>query len=119
VRAAREQSRAVFVFYNESMTLASGIEIPSAELARICLSFEVQSLEVFGSAVRGEMTFDSDIDLLVEFVPGAKVGLFRFAQLEQELTKLLGRRVDLVLRRGLKPWVKERAIQEALSIYAG
>ena len=58
---------------------------------------------LFGSAARGETRPESDIDIMVEFEPGARVGLVRFESLPEELEALAGRRVDLVTRRGLKP----------------
>ncbi len=76
--------------------------------------YAVESLSVFGSVVHGKQRPDSDIDLLVTFhrVPG----LIRFVQLENELTDLLGCKVDLVLRDALKPVIGERILHEAVPI---
>ena len=56
----------------------------------------MRELSVFGSAARGEMRPDSDIDLLVEFLPEAEIGLLEHAGLMLDLSQLLGRKVDLV-----------------------
>lgn len=72
----------------------------------------VSGLWVFGSAARGELRADSDIDLLVEF--GRPVSLFEFARLRRHLQELLGRPVDLVTREALKPHLRERILREAV-----
>ena len=75
-------------------------------------SHAVRELWVFGSAARGELRADSDIDLLVDFdVP---VSLFEFARLRRRLQELLGRPVDLVTRDALKPQLRERILREAV-----
>ena len=81
------------------MTIAPGIVLPEAEIAEICRRHQVKELAVFGSAARGEVRPDSDIDLLVEFLAEARVSLLRHAAAERELSAWLGRRVDLVSKR--------------------
>lgn len=76
--------------------------------------FSVAALYVFGSAVRGEEHSDSDVDILVEFAPGARVGLFAFARLQRRLSELLGRRVDLVTRDALHPALRQTILSEAV-----
>ncbi len=99
-------------------TLAPGVEVPTAEIVRICERFQVRELAVFGSAARGEMLASSDVDLLVEFQPNAKVGLLKFAELEEELAATLGRRADLVSKGGLKRAIRSRIHAEARVLYA-
>jgi uncharacterized protein len=93
-------------------------KIDSASLDEVCRRYGVKELSLFGSAVRGEMGNDSDIDFLVEFEPGIRVGLIKFESLVEELTALAGRRVDLVTKRGLKPWVRAEILQDLRVIYA-
>lgn len=100
------------------MTLPSGLALPMDTLAEICRRYGVRELSVFGSAARGEMRSGSDIDMLVEFQPGAEVGLWEFARMEGELRDLLGRPVDLVSKRGLKPRVRPFVLRDAKVIYA-
>ena len=100
------------------MTLASGIVLPAEKIAEICRKYQVRELSVFGSAARGDMQPESDIDLLVEFEPEASIGLFEFAGMEEELTALLGRKVDLVSKRGLKPRVRPYVLRDATVVHA-
>jgi hypothetical protein len=72
----------------------------------------VRSLSVFGSVARGAAREDSDIDLLVEF--DARVGILAFVGLQQHLERLLGRRVDLVTRGGLKECMRAEVLREAV-----
>jgi hypothetical protein len=100
------------------MALASSFELPTAAIAELCRRHQVRELAVFGSAARGEARPDSDIDLLVEFYPEARVGLLGFARLMNELSELLGRKVDLVSKPGLKPLIRDAVLAEARVIYA-
>ena len=100
------------------MTIARGIDLPEAELDEICHRYQIQELSLFGSAVRGEMRPDSDIDLLVEFMPDAKVTLFGHFDAEQELSKLVGKKVDLVSKTALRGRRRNEILAEARSIYA-
>ena len=92
--------------------------IDGAALAAVCRRYSVKELALFGSAVRGEMRPESDVDIMVEFELGARVGLIKFESLAEELEVLAGRRVDLVTRRGLKPWVRPAVLKDARVIYA-
>lgn len=92
--------------------------LDGAALAEVCRRYSVKELSLFGSAVRGEMRPESDIDMMVEFEPGARVGLIKFESLAEELETLAGRKVDLVTRRGLKPWVRPAVLKDARVIYA-
>ena len=76
--------------------------------------YGVVRLSVFGSAVRDEMDGGSDIDLLVEFerVPG----FFKFVEMEDELSELLQRKVDLVMRPALRPRIGRRVLAEAMPV---
>jgi uncharacterized protein len=92
--------------------------VDGAALEEVCRRYSVKELSLFGSAVRGEMRPESDVDVMVEFAPGARIGLIKFESLAEELEALAGRRVDLVTRRGLKPWVRPEALKDARVIYA-
>jgi uncharacterized protein len=100
------------------MVLPSGISLPTEALGEICRRYRVHELAVFGSAARGDMRPDSDIDILVEFQPEAEIGLWEFARMERELRELLSRNVDLVSKRGLKPRVRPYILRDAKVIYA-
>jgi len=94
------------------------VDVEEAGLAEICRRYQVRELAVFGSAARGAMRPDSDIDLLVEFLPGAEIGLLEHAGLMLDVAQLLGRGVDLVSKRGLKPFIRDSVIREARPVYA-
>jgi len=72
--------------------------------------YQVTSLGVFGSYVRGKEQPDSDLDLLVEFLEPPS--LFEFIRLEDELSALLGVRVDLVMKSALKPGIGRYILAE-------
>ena len=76
--------------------------------------YQVSSLELFGSYGRGEEQSDSDVDLLVEFL--APIDLFDLIGLEQYLSDILGKKVDLVMKDALKPRLRERILKEAVEI---
>jgi len=83
----------------------------------MCRRYGVKELSLFGSAVHGKMGPDSDIDIMVEFEPGVRVGLIKFESLVDELAALAGRRVDLVTKRGLKRGTHE-VLKDYRVIYA-
>lgn len=74
--------------------------------------FGVQSLALFGSVVRDEARADSDVNILVEFA--RPVGLLAFLRLKRYLEEILGRPVDLVTSKALRPQWRERIVREAI-----
>jgi predicted nucleotidyltransferase len=78
----------------------------------------VRELSLFGSALRDDFRPDSDLDLLVEFEPGARVGFLLLGKMERELEGLLGREVDLVPKGGLKPLIRQAVLDSARVLYA-
>ena|SRR5579872_21300 len=100
------------------MTLAPGIVVSELEMASICQRYAVKELSVFGSASRGELLPHSDIDLLVDFLPEARVGLLELAAMTRELSRLVGRRVDIAVKPALKPLVRDEVLADAHVVYA-
>lgn len=76
--------------------------------------FKVKSIGIFGSYIRKEQNDKSDIDILVEFYE--IIDLFDFIRLENFLSEILGKKVDLVMKDTLKPRIKERILKEAVYI---
>lgn len=72
---------------------------------------------LFGSYSRGEETINSDIDILVSFEEGAKVGLFQYANIIKDLEALLELKVDLVEDGTLLPFIRESVNKEKVLIY--
>jgi hypothetical protein len=100
------------------MTIAPGIIMPESEVADICQRYRVKELSVFGSAARGKMRPDSDIDLLVDFLPDAHPGLLDLSAMKREFSALLGRPIDLAVKPGLKPRIRNRVLSDAQVVYA-
>jgi predicted nucleotidyltransferase len=93
------------------------LDIPRSELAELCRRHRVRELAVFGSALRPDFGPQSDLDLLVEFLPDARIGFLALARLGRELSVLLGRPVDLVPKKGLKPAIRDQVLAEAEVIF--
>jgi predicted nucleotidyltransferase len=94
------------------------IEIPMDQLAALCRRYHVRELALFGSVLRDDFRPDSDIDVLVEFEPGAPIGLFEFFDLQDALIELVGRQVDLVPKSGLKRLIRQHVLNTSRTLYA-
>jgi uncharacterized protein len=85
-------------------------EIIRSNQQKIQEEFKVEKIGIFGSYVRGEQKGKSDIDILVEF--RESVDFFEYLDLEDYLGKILGKKVDLVMKQGLKPLIGECILKE-------
>jgi predicted nucleotidyltransferase len=94
------------------------IEIDTRQLAQFCRRSHIRRLAVFGSALRDDFRPESDLDLLVEFEPGRTPGL-AFFELQDQLTEMFGRRVDLNTANSLSRHFRDRVVAEAETIYGG
>ncbi|MFH1109775.1 MAG: nucleotidyltransferase family protein [Planctomycetota bacterium] len=97
----------------ESVIVYHSIEIPRDRIAEFCRRHHIRKLSLFGSILRDDFRPDSDIDVLVEFEPQARVGMMRLAGLEIELTDLLGCKVDLNTPGFLSRYYRDRVLAEA------
>ena len=102
---------------NRTLQLGTA-RVDEADLVDLCRQYRVRELSLFGSAARGEMRPDSDIDMLVEFLPDAGIDLVDYAGLMLDLSHLLGRKVDLVSKNGLKPLIRASVLEESRLVYA-
>jgi hypothetical protein len=93
------------------------IDIPEDAIREICRRYYVTELALFGSVLGPEFRPESDIDVLVEFEPDAPIGFLGYAGLQEELSELLGRQVDLVSKVGLKPRIRKPVLDSAEVIY--
>ena len=82
--------------------------------AELKKSFNIKSIGVFGSYVRGEAKKGSDLDVLVEF--DKSPGLFEFVELKYFLSELLGIKVDLVMKSALKPAIGKQILNEVIMV---
>jgi predicted nucleotidyltransferase len=93
------------------------IPIDGEDIRSFCEKHRIARLALFGSVLRDDFTGDSDVDVLVEFEPDARVGLIRFASIEHELAELLGRDVDLNTLTSLNRYFRDDVLREAEWIY--
>ncbi len=100
------------------MGYAISLDDKLSQIAEICRRHGVRELLLFGSALGPDFRPDSDIDLLVEFLPEKKIGLIEYSGMQRELAELLHRKVDLVSKRGLKPRIRESVLSRTETVYA-
>ncbi len=81
------------------MNKKNRIELPKERLEQFCRNYHIRKLSLFGSVLRDDFKASSDIDLLVEFETGFKVGLLKMARIENELSEVLGRKLICESRR--------------------
>jgi uncharacterized protein len=96
---------------------APDLVVDAERLREVCTRYGVARLEVFGSVGRGDATPGSDIDVLYELAPEARLG-WEIEALTEELSELLGRRVDLVSRDALHERLRDEVLSEARLLYA-
>jgi predicted nucleotidyltransferase len=87
--------------------------MPRERLAEFCRKNHVRKLSLFGSALRGQLRPDSDIDLLVEFEPDRTPGLFTIVRMEMELSEALGRKVDVRTAEDLSQYFRDEVLRDA------
>ena len=94
------------------------IDVSEAELAPICRRHRIRKLSLFGSRLKGTARPDSDVDLLVEFLPDARPTYFDLANIEIELSALLdGRKVDLRTPAELSRYFRDQVQRESEALY--
>ena len=92
------------------------VEIPKDKIAELCQQYHIRKLALFGSVLRDDFRPDSDIDVLVEFEPGHTPG-FAFIDIQDQLSEILGRQVDLNTPQDLSRYFRTQVIEEAEVIY--
>ena len=98
--------------------LLHGINFPPAEIAAFCQRHRVRRLSLFGSVLTDQFGPESDIDMLAEFEPGATPGMIGFGGMIFELTRMLGRRVDLRTPEDLSRHFRPYVMREARTLHA-
>ena len=78
---------------------------------------DIKSVALFGSHVHGTAKEDSDVDVLIEFVPDATVGFFKLAQIQRSLRDLLGKKIDLLTPEAISKYFRNDVVQEAEPVY--
>ena len=101
-----------------SMTVAQ-IQIPETQIVDLCQRNGIRKLALFGSVHTSRFSDSSDVDILIEFRPQERVGFFRLADVEAELSQLVGgRKVDVRTPMDLSRYFRDEVVQSALVLYA-
>lgn len=100
--------------------MATNIKIPTDEIVAFCQRHQIRELALFGSVLREDFSPASDVDVLIDFNPRVDetLTLMDLAGMQLELSEILQRNVDLVLRDGLKPLIKKEVLTHREVVYA-
>ncbi len=99
------------------MSEVKKIDLPMQAICAYCETQPIERLSLFGSALRGELTPESDIDFLAEYIPSATVTLLTLAGHENDLGELIGRKVDLRMPGELAESFRQQVVDSARLIY--
>ena len=91
-------------------------EVLQAQKPYLAEKYGVTEIGIFGSYVRGEQRPDSDLDVLIEVERPPRIGLIGLVELELYLSELLGIKVDLAIKKNLKPRIGRRILQEVVAL---
>jgi uncharacterized protein len=101
--------------FEMNRTLA--INLPYEKITAFCQQNAIAKLSLFGSILRNDFNAESDVDMLVEFIPGNKITYFDLAGMEIELTEIVGQKVDLRTPGELSRYFRQNVIESAQTIY--
>lgn len=102
--------------------MTAHIAIPQEQIREFCQHWQITELALFGSVLRDDFRPDSDVDVLVRFEKESRHTLFDLSRMEEELTRLLGRRADLVERTAVETsrnYIRRKAILESAEVVYG
>lgn len=95
------------------------VPLPLDGIADFCRKWDVEELALFGSVLRSDFSPGSDVDVLVTFSPQARVSLFEFVEMREDLERMLRRKVDLVSKGGLRnPFRRHEILTTRQVVYA-
>lgn len=94
----------------------NGIQIPRGRIEAFCRTHGIRRLALFGSVLGDDFRPESDIDVLIEFQPGVRVGL-AFIRLQDELSEIFGRKVDLNTPGSISRYFRDEVLNEAEELY--
>ena len=95
----------------------ANIVIPYTQIRAFCEQQHIRKLALFGSVLRSDFRPDSDVDVLVEYEPDARIGLLEMAGQEIELGRVIARKVDLRTAEDLSRYFRQQVLDEALTVY--
>jgi uncharacterized protein len=97
--------------------MLANIPLPTSEIADFCQRHHIRKLSLFGSVLRDDFTPQSDIDVLVEFESNARRGYFHLSMMQNELSELLQRDVDLHTPNSLSRYFRQNVLATAEMLY--
>jgi predicted nucleotidyltransferase len=95
----------------------SYVNVSTQQIAAFCQRNHIRKLSLFGSVVRDDFRSDSDIDVLVEFEPEVRVGLFAMGAMQVDLSEMFGREVDLKTPEDLSQYFRQKVLDSAQALY--
>ncbi|HRQ76370.1 MAG TPA: nucleotidyltransferase family protein [Phycisphaerales bacterium] len=98
--------------------VANRLNISPEKLSDFCRRHGVRRLSLFGSVLRNDFSPESDVDVLVEFLPGRTPGMLGFGQMILELSEIMGRQVDLRTPQDLSEYFRDEVLQTAQLLHA-
>ncbi len=102
--------------------MSIAIDIDNDRIAAFCRQWRITEFALFGSVLRDDFRPDSDVDVLVSFAPDAQWSLLDLAEMQERLEEIIGRKVDLLTRRGVEqarnPLRTKAILSSAETIYA-
>lgn len=102
----------------ENLGIADRIPVHQEQIEAFCRRWQIRQLALFGSVLRDDFRPDSDVDVLVEFEPNARHTLFTFVEMQEELSELFGREVDLVQKGAVtNPFVRHHIRHHHRTLY--
>lgn len=99
--------------------MSARILVDREKIAKFCQRWKITEVALFGSVLREDFRPDSDVDVLVTFAPDAEWSLFDMVDMQDELEKTFGRKVDLVSRRGIEAsrnYIRRKAILSSAEV---
>lgn len=81
------------------------------------LKESIQKVSLFGSFIHGDFKDDSDVDVLIEFTPMARIGFFKLAQIKRNMEGIVNREIDLLTPEAISKYFREEVLKEAEQIY--
>ena len=101
------------------MTVEEKLNVSKETIADFCRKWKIAEFALFGSVLRDDFRPDSDVDVLVDFDVQATPSLFDFVEIEEELSRLVGRSIDLVGKSGLRnPFRRHEILRTRQVIFA-
>jgi len=94
------------------------VALPREKIMEFCRTHHICKLSLFGSILRDDFSENSDVDILVEFEPGQRVGFLKLAGMELELAEIIGRRIDLRTPAELSRYFRQDVLASAEVQYA-